>query len=185
MKAFHRAGSGKIMKIIVFTAISFTTLAGILALIGPSYGQPNTETAPIFVSTIPPGYRDWRLISVAHEEGSFNSFAAVLGNDVAIKAYRQGTLPFPDGAIIASLHYSHTPSEENNKVFGRSQSFIAGVPTNVQFMVKDSTTYAATGGWGFAHFKDGKPADDQFMKTCFPCHNQAKARDLVFTRYAP
>jgi hypothetical protein len=23
------------------------------------------------------------------------------------------------------------------------------------------------------------------MGTCFPCHNQAKARDLVFTRYAP
>src|ERR1700687_545589 len=22
-------------------------------------------------------------------------------------------------------------------------------------------------------------------KTCFPCHNQIKARDLVFTRYAP
>jgi hypothetical protein len=52
-------------------------------------------------------------------------------------------------------------------------------------MVKDSTKYAATGGWGFATFKDGKPADEASMKTCFPCHNQAKASDLVFTRYAP
>jgi hypothetical protein len=53
-------------------------------------------------------------------------------------------------------------------------------------MVKDSKTYAATGGWGFAHFsKDGKPGDEAFMKSCFPCHNQIKARDLVFTRYAP
>lgn len=34
--------------------------------------------------------------AVAHEEGKFNSFAAVLGNDGAIKAYRAGTLPFPD-----------------------------------------------------------------------------------------
>jgi len=53
------------------------------------------------------------LISVAHEEGNFNSFAAVLGNDAAIKAYRAKKLPFPDGAIIATLHYRHTSSEED------------------------------------------------------------------------
>ena len=51
--------------------------------------------------------------------------------------------------------------------------------------VKDTRKYAATGGWGFAHFPDGKPGDEAMMKTCFPCHNQIKARDLVFTRYAP
>ena len=44
---------------------------------------------------IPAGYRDWKLISVAHEEANLNSFAAVMGNDVAIEAYRDGTLPFP------------------------------------------------------------------------------------------
>jgi len=27
--------------------------------------------------------------------------------------------------------------------------------------------------------------DEAMMKTCFPCHQQTKARDLVFTRYAP
>jgi hypothetical protein len=28
-------------------------------------------------------------------------------------------------------------------------------------------------------------SDEAFMKTtCFPCHNQVKARHLVFTRYA-
>ena len=97
----------------------------------------------------------------------------------------EGGSRFPDGAIIAALHYSHTSSEENNKVFGRSQSFVPGVPTNIQFMVKDSKKYAATGGWGFGHFANGKSADDASLKTCFPCHNQVKARDLVFTRYAP
>ena len=108
-----------------------------------------------------------------------------MGNDVAINAYREGKLPFPDGTIIAALHYHHVPSEENNKVFGQAQSFVPGAPTNVQFMVKDSTKYAATGGWGFGHFADGKPGDAAFMKTCFPCHEKAKATDLVFTRYAP
>jgi len=88
---------------------------------------------------------------VAHEEGNLHSFAAVLGNDVAIKAYREGKLPFPDGAIIVALHYKHLPSEENNKVFGQKQSFVAGPPTNIQVEVKDAKKYAATGGWGFGH----------------------------------
>src|SRR6266566_2284870 len=172
------------MKRIVFALVAVTAMAGVVVCIGLAYGQANQEATPIFVNKIPPGYRNWRLISVAHEEGNLNSFAAVLGNDSAIKAYREGTLPFPDGTIIASLHYSHVPSEENNKVFGRSQSFVAGAPTNIQFLIKDSKKYAKTGGWAFAHFKDGKLGDEVLMNTCFPCHNQAKASDLVFTRYA-
>jgi hypothetical protein len=173
------------MKRIALALVAIAALAGVVTYLAPAYGQATREAAPIFVTETPQGYREWRLISVAHEEGNLNSLGAVLGNELAIKAYREGTLPFPDGAIIAALHYSHTPSEENNKVFGRSQSSVAGAPTNVQFMVKDSKKYAATGGWGFGHFKDDKPGDEAFMKTCFPCHNQAKARDLVFTRYAP
>ena len=52
-------------------------------------------------------------------------------------------------------------------------------------MVKDSKKYAATGGWGFADFKNGKPGDEALHKTCFPCHQPAKGRDYVFTHYAP
>jgi len=133
----------------VFALVIVAAVAAIVSYIGPAYGQATHEAAPIFLKEIPPGYRDWKVISVAHEEGNLNSLGAILGNDLAIKAYREGTLPFPDGTIIAALHYSHTSSEENNKVFGRSQSFVPGAPTNVQFMVKDSKEYAATGGWGF------------------------------------
>jgi hypothetical protein len=146
----------------------------------------NQESSPIFVTKIPDGYRDWRLISVAHEEGSLNDIRAILGNDIAINAYREGKLPFPDGAIIARLAWSYVPSEENNKVFGRSQSFVAGPPTNgVQFMVRDSKKYASTGGWGFGHFDDGKSAGEPVLQTCFACHQAVKSRDLVFTRYSP
>src|SRR4030095_4163893 len=95
------------------------------------------EASSIVVTKIPAGYRDWKLISVAHEEANLNSFAAVLGNDVALKAYRDGPLPFPDGAIIAALHYRFVPSEENNKAFGQTLSFVAGDPKHVQFMGKD------------------------------------------------
>jgi Cytochrome P460 len=144
--------------------ISVATLASVVAL--TARAPPHAEAqqgAPAFVTEIPSGYRDWRLISVAHEEGDLHSFAAVLGNDVAIKAYREGKVLFPDGTIIAALHYRHVPSEENNKVFGRDQSFVPGLPTNIQFMVKDSKKYAATGGWGFGHFQDGKPSTDETM----------------------
>ena len=143
------------------------------------------EGSPIFGIEIPPGYRDWTLISVAHEAGDLNDLRAILGNDVVTKAYREGKLPLPDGAIIARLAWNYVPSEENNKVFGRAQSFVAGSATNVQFMVKDSKKYATTGGWGFAQFQDGKPAGEALLKTCFPCHEPAKAHDFVFTRYAP
>ena len=166
--------------------LAVATLAGVAASVALAPGHSSSDAAPVFVTQIPSGYREWTLISLAHEEGNFNSLGAIMGNDIAIKAYRAGTLPFPDGAVIAALHYRHSSSEENNKVFGREQSFIAGTPTNIQFMVKDSTRYAATGGWGFGHFTDGKPSTDEaFMKTCFPCHEQAKSWDLVFTRYAP
>jgi Cytochrome P460 len=167
--------------------ISVAALASVVALTAraPRHAEAQ-QGAPAFVTEIPSGYRDWRLISVAHEEGDLHSFAAVLGNDVAIKAYREGKVLFPDGTIIAALHYRHVSSEENNKVFGRDQSFVPGLPTNIQFMVKDSKKYAATGGWGFGHFQDGKPSTDEtMMKTCFACHQQMNARDLVFTRYAP
>ena len=59
------------------------------------------EAAPIFVKKIPPGYRDWKVVSVAHEAGELNDIRAVLGNDIAIKAYREGKLPFPKAQSLA------------------------------------------------------------------------------------
>ena len=118
--------------------------------------------------------------------GAFDQAMKELTN----RAFREGKLPFPDGAIIAALHWNEASSEENNKVLAIGfpnaglQSSVAGSATNVQFMVKDSKKYAATGGWGFADFKDGKPGDEALHKTCFPCHQPAKAQDYVFTHYA-
>ena len=146
----------------------------------------NQDTDLIYPTEIPAGYRDWKLISVAHEAGGLNDLRAILGNDIAVKAYREGKLPFPDGAIIARLAWSYVPSEENNEVFGREQSFIAGPPTNgIQFMIKDSKKYVATGGWGFAQFNGGTLVSKAVLRGCFPCHQAIESRDLVFTRYSP
>jgi len=157
-------------------------------------GQPQAKSnaSPIYGITIPAGYRDWRLISVTHLAGNkLKQLRAQLGNDIAIKAFREGKLPFPDGAIIAALHWNEAASDENDKVLASGfpgaglQSSVAGSAENVQFMVKDSKKYAATAGWGFADFKNGKPGDEALHKNCFPCHQPAKDRDFVFTRYAP
>ncbi len=172
------------MRRLVLVLAAAGALGGAAAIV-PASGQTDGEVAPMNGLKIPPGYRDWQLISVAREDGNFNQLRAQLGNDIAIKAYRAGTLPFPDGSIIVALHWDDVASEEDNKVFGLAQAFVPGARRNIQFMVKDSRKYAATGGWGFADFTDGKPADEAMHQTCFPCHQPAKAHDLVFTRYAP
>jgi hypothetical protein len=79
------------MRLIAFPLMGVATLAGVIALTAPAANQEGAAT-----SSIPPGYRDWKLVSVAHEEGHFHAFSAVLGNDSAIQAYREGKLPFPD-----------------------------------------------------------------------------------------
>jgi len=174
------------MRQIAFVLIAVATVAGAVAYTASAPGHAAEGAAPVFVGQIPPGYRDWKLVSVAREEGELDDIRAILGNDKAIKAYRDGKLPFPDGAIIARIAWSCDASEENNRSFGRPQSFVAGSAKNgVQFMVRDSRKYASTGGWGYGHFDDGKPAGDAMMNSCFPCHEAVAARDYVFTRYTP
>jgi hypothetical protein len=174
------------MRRIVFVLAAVVASAGAVSHMAPASGKADREGARIFGGKIPTGYRDWTLISVAHEAGSLDDLRAILGNDVATKAYREGKLPFPDGAIIARLAWSYIPSEKNDKVFGHPQSFVAGPPKEgVQFMVKDSRIYVSTNGWGFAQFNDGKLADEAALKGCLPCHEPARASDFVYTRYAP
>ena len=165
-------------------------LAGLFTYMPLALGQTGDAAAPIYGVTIPPGYRDWKLIAVDHlVTDTVDQLRAQLGNEIAIKAFKEGKVPFPDGAIIAALHWTHVPSEDNNKVlagpFPGAHSFVAGSAVNVQFMVKDSKKYAVTGGWGFADFKDGKPASEALHATCFLCHEPARTHDFVFTHYAP
>jgi hypothetical protein len=136
------------MKDFTFFLVAVATMAGLVALIAAARGHADEEPAPIFVTEIPHGYRDWKWISSAHEAGNLNSLGAVLGNDVAINAYREGKLPFPDGTIIAALHYRNVPSEENNKVFGQVQSFVPGPPRTFSLWLRtqNNTPQPAAGG---------------------------------------
>jgi hypothetical protein len=150
----------------------------------------STNASPIYGVTIPDGYRDWKVISIGRlKTEKINQLRAQLGNDTAIKAFKEGKIPFPDGAVIVALHWTYVPSEENDKVlvtaFPGAQSFVPGSAVNMQIMIKDSKKYATTGGWGFADFKEGKPGGRALHETCFPCHEPAKSHDFVFAHYAP
>ena len=187
------------MRRIVLVGVAAAAAAGVAAYMGSASGQSNGEAAPIYGVELPEGYRDWRLISVKRLTGKqltgtgreLKQLRAELGNDLAIKAYRDGTLPFPDGAIIAALHWNEDWSDSDNQALAAGfpglglESTFAGSAVNAQFMVKDSKKYAASGGWGFADFTKGKPGDEALHAKCFPCHAPAKDRDYVFTRYAP
>src|SRR5260370_41893579 len=99
----------------------------------------------------------------------------MLGNPVAVTAYRAGTLPFPDGTGLAKLAWKHVPSADFNG------AFVPGPATTVQFMVKDANKYPATGGWGFGKFVVGKPEGEDEHKECFACNSTlVKDHDFVF-----
>jgi hypothetical protein len=179
------------MKLAAFLLLAVATLAAIVVYMPHAFGQSDADASPIYGVKVPAGFRDWKMIAVDQlmVPGKADQLRAQLGNETAFKAFREGTLPYPDGSIIAAIHWNRVRSEYNEKIlagaFPGAQSFVVGPRVNVQFMVKDSKKYAATGGWGFADFKDGKPGDKALHETCFPCHTPAKDRDYVFTHYAP
>jgi hypothetical protein len=51
----------------------------------PATAESSGEAASTSGTEIPPRYRGWRLISVAHEEGTLNDLRAIPGNAVAIR----------------------------------------------------------------------------------------------------
>lgn len=167
--------------------LAYVALACFIIGMPFAVGGVEDDASPIFGVKLPPRYRDWHMISVAREAGSLDDIRAVLGNDIAVQAFRTGTRPFPDGTIIARVAWKLVASEENNAIFGQQQSFVPGAPTNVQFSVKDGNRYAETGGWGYGQFEAGKPNHSEaLMKTCAPCHAKLPPQaDLVFTHLAP
>ena len=198
------------MKRIEFLLVAAVAVTGVVAWMAPSsMGQDNNDPAKtgmtpgttttdiptdsqvasiVVVTKIPNGYRDWKFVSAAHEAGELNDIRVVIGNEKAITAYRAGK-PFPEGAIIGRVAWKMVPSEENNKAFGREQSFVPGDAPDwyLQFMEKDTKKYATTGGWGYSNFgKDLKPlTDKKIMYSCFTCHQAVTDRDYIFTKYAP
>src|ERR1700744_3349505 len=146
------------MKSSFVLALAAIASACIISLVPVAAGQTDNDASPIFGVKIPQGYRDWEMVAVSHEAG-LDELRGVLGNDVAMKAYREGTLPFPDGTVLAKLAWKHVP------VPGVKGAFVTGDATTVQIMVKDSRKYASSGGWGVGRFLNSKPVAEVQHKT--------------------
>ena len=130
------------------------------------------------------GYENWEIISAS--EGN-NVIAVILGNPAMIAAYKAGVPgnggKFPDGAKMAKIHWTKAPNAE-------------GLPGNmsdrlrdIDFMVKDSSRFAAGAGWGYAQF-NYDTATDIFTPlgrgpSCgVACHKAAAHKDSVFSAYS-
>ena len=160
-------------------AIAFLLLAA-----GAVHGVNATagETPPPVPNGIelPKHYRNWRVLGVSHREDN-KSLRAILGNYTAMQAAEKGqTDPWPDGAILAKVVWN-----DAKHPFWDTAT-VPGEFSHVEFMIKDSAKFAATGGWGFARWKGEALTpygdDASFAQECFNCHGAAKSTDHVFTR---
>lgn len=81
---------------------------------GPSTSAGNKNvTAPMFRLKIPPGNRKGELI-VPSQRPDFDGLRVILGNCTTVKAYREWTVPFPDGAKRAQ---KQRPAAKCNELF--------------------------------------------------------------------
>ncbi|GFO54376.1 cytochrome P460 [Geomonas sp. Red276] len=126
-------------------------------------------------------YRMWQVIAPSYREDK-QQIRLILGNPIAVQAMRNKVRPMPDGAVLCKIAWSAKK---------HPQFPVATVPENfaqVEFMVKDSARYKATGGWGFARFVGPKyqpyGKDASFVQECFGCHTPVKGNDYLFTGYA-
>lgn len=164
------------MKALMLAAAAALTMA----LSGAGLAQ-NAKPAPSPNGIeLPAGYKNWRLISVAHRTDK-PTLRAVLGNDIAIDAARSGkTNPWPDGAILAKLVWKDRQHPQ------WATATVPGEFVHAEFMFKDSKKYAATGGWGWARWvgMEQKPygKDANLAQECVACHQPVKGNDLVFTK---
>ena len=160
-------------KILCIAALSGGTL------ITPAGAADSVAPAPNGIA-FPDGYQDWRVVAVSHRTDN-NTLRAIIGNDVAIAAAREGrTNPWPDGAILGKV----VMDDETHASWPAAT--VPADPKAVEFMFKDTAQYAATGGWGYARWlgAEKRPYGENatFDQECFGCHTPMKGNDYVFTR---
>jgi hypothetical protein len=156
----------------LFVVMGAGPVAASLAADGPS-PAPNGVTFPA-------DYKNWRVLSTSHRTDK-NSLRVILGNDIAMQAARSGPqAAWPDGTILAKVAWKEAVHEK------WPAAIVPGELTHVEFMVKDSRKFTATGGWGYGRWlgRELSPygADAGFAKECFDCHTAVKDTDYVFTR---
>jgi Cytochrome P460 len=137
------------------------------------------------------GYEGWQVVATSRSD---KLVAVILANPVMIDAYQAGVpgngKPFPDGSKMAKIHWK----PKQNQYFPGTT--VPGTLDDVDFMEKDSTRFADSGGWGWAAFnydaasetfspatEADQPPQANDAKCGFTCHTKVKTRDYVFSDY--
>src|SRR4051812_26280586 len=88
--------------IAVFLAVVIAVVC-VVAAQAPRSQVTDAAATAIDAGKLPAGYRDWRLISVAREEGTLDDIRAILGNDVAGKGDPGQAPPLSAGTNLPPL----------------------------------------------------------------------------------
>jgi hypothetical protein len=140
--------------------------------------QPPDDIKP------PSGYRNWFHVNTMIVDKASPLFGALGGmhnvhvNEMGEAALKKGD-PYPDGTIFVTDLHEFTLSDG---------AYAMGPRKGLAVMVKDSSKYASTGGWGFQFFAGGdatKPIVTDAAKQCFECHLPQKSQDYVYSTYIP
>jgi hypothetical protein len=138
-----------------------------------------SKASPKFAVRIRTGYRQWELLGVAYESG-LDEVRGILGNAIALQAYLDGSLHFPDETIFAELAWKRSPLCEVDR------DFVSGAAVTTVQVAKGLKKQPSTGGCGVGRFISYKPMDEVGHRTCVPCHQEfVKGQDIVFTQYPP
>ena len=173
------------MKTLLLSAITSLAVMVSFTPANPAFANSDTEANSGLIKDAPDGisfpvdYRNWRVISVSHRT-DHQSMRVILGNDTAFNAVMDGqTNPWPDGSILGKVVWKEGPEPKWAAAIA-PQQFI-----HAEFMFKDASEWAKTGGWGYARWvgEELKPygANSNFVQECVACHTPVKDNDWVYT----
>jgi hypothetical protein len=140
---------------------------------------PATNVQPEFNGVgFLPDYKNWKAIS-STDRFDNHTMREILGNDVAIKAIAENHInPWPDGTVFAKVAWQQTQPDDQG--VAKTGKFV-----QVELMIKDSTKYASSEGWGWGRWRgtDLKPygKDASFQNECMSCHEPVARNDHVYT----
>jgi hypothetical protein len=131
---------------------------------------------------LPDEMLDWRVIGVVNvppTDMAPGTLRVIVGNSTAVTAARSGqTNPWPDGSMIGHFQWGQGTNPDWDAMVA------PGDFARLTMMVKNSTRYAADGGWAYGVWagEDLIPPAAGFDRACVNCHTSSVPQnDYVFT----
>jgi Cytochrome P460 len=160
------------MKKYIFTMLSIMSLIMIISL--------SSIHAIDYEVPYPEGYRTWTHVKTGlvgpmnPNYATSGGYHHIYANERAMRGYNSGV--FPEGSILIFDVINIKEQNGNFQETDRKQ---------LDVMMKDSTRYSSTGGWGYDEFLGDSHTERNVSQAvriqCFNCH--AKNEDFVFSMF--